>query len=279
MPPTSAPLPVVARGRTRSALVVVGSILTVLALLATSFRLLSYVARDDYEVTHTLSAAELSPIDTVDVTNHGGDVHITVASTDDATVRLAVTDGLVRATREVELEGETLRIETGCGWFVWRGVTHCRVDQDLTVPDGLPMTIRGRYGDVRLTGSSAAIDLDRRFGDVELIGLSGPTTIDHGFGSVTGRELRTDALELSNRFGESTLRFATPPSEVRIDNRFGDTLVEVPADGATYQVRIDSSFGDRRIEVATDTSSDRVIDITSSFGDVTVRYASDTTGG
>jgi hypothetical protein len=262
--------PVVASRRLRSVLLWLGSVFTVITLLVVGFRLLAQVAYDQYLVTETIEATQLAGVGQVRVANTAGSIDVVVSDRSDASVTLDVTDGLFAADRTVGVRSGVLRVETSCDlWFA----THCHVDQRLAVPATLPLEVRGRHGNVRVQGASAALRVDGRFGDLVVQGAGGTVSIDHGFGAVTATDLASTDVDVALRFGESTLGFVVAPSDVRVDSRFGSTTIEVPDDGTVYRVTGTTSFGDRSIQVRTDPDSTNLIHVDSAFGEVTIRYA------
>jgi hypothetical protein len=263
-------VPVVARPPLRTWLFRVASALTVLALVASFFKLLTVVAIDEYVVAHRFAGTELAPVDAVAVSNTAGHVQVLAAPGAEVTVDLAVTDGLFRADRDARVDGQTLRVSASCTlWFT----THCRVDQVVAVPVALPVTVSARHGDVSLQGLRGPVSVDARFGPLRLDGLTGAAVVRHEFGELRAIQLGVADLELTHRFGDARLSFVQAPDQVRVEASFGTTVIEVPDDGGAYQVTGSSSFGTRGVEVRTDPNSDRTIHADTRFGDLVIRYA------
>lgn len=126
------------------------------------------------------------------------------------------------------------------------------IDYDVRVPSGTKLIIRGKYGDVEVSGVGGAIDADSQYGDVEVDGAVGPATLNSEYGNVT---LSVTALQTGDRI---TMR-----------TTFGDVDLTLPK-GTKPHVRAKTFFGD--VEDHVDSSQGGPpVDLRTTFGDVDVR--------
>lgn len=264
------PLPVSAGPRLRRAVRIGGSLLTIGTLAVALLGALNSIAYEDFSVETAYSATELAGVDTVRLQNSAGHSEVRGHDGGDALVTTRGTDGIFGADHGNEVSSGALRIDGSCSVGI---ATRCRVDHTVAVPDDLAVEVRARFGDVWVSGIGGPVDVDAQFGRVDLSDLSGPVDVRHRFGVVDARGITAATVELSHEFGQTTLVFAEAPTEVRVDSRFGLTVVEVPDDGTTYRVTGTHEFGDRTVEVRTDPASDQVIHVDHEFGDVIIRYA------
>lgn len=269
MTATPTRLPVTAGPRLRLVVRIVGSVVAATALIGALFNAFNTIAFEDFADKATFSAAELSEVETVVVRNTAGHSEVRVGSDDDVRLATTGTEGLFGLDRANRVSGDQLLLESSCPASF---ATHCRVDQVVAVPNHLAVDVRGRHGDVRVSGVSQPVNVDSRFGRIELADLSGPVRVRHGFGVIEAHGLSAPSVDVISQFGETTLVFTGVPGDVRVDTRFGQTVIELPDDGTTYRVTGETQFGDRVIEVRTDPASDQVLHVDHQFGDVIIRY-------
>lgn len=269
MTATRHPDPVSATPRMRRAVRIVGSVVAGLILAVSLFRVLSAIAYDDYVVDTSYPAAEVAGVELLAVDNSAGHTEVRGAPGGGVQLSTEVTDGLFRARHDHRIQGDRLRVDADCPVGF---ATRCRVDHRVTVPDRFGVEARGRFGDVTVTGITGPVDVDGGFGRVELTGLAGSLRVRHGFGTIEARGLTAPSVDVSNQFGETTLVFATAPTDVRVDAQFGATVIELPDDGTAYRVTGAGDLGNRSVEVRTDPSSERSLHVDHQFGDLTIRY-------
>lgn len=262
--------PVVASPRLRTVVRWVGAAFTIATLTAGFFKLLTTFAFDQNTTSATYTTAQLAAVDEVSIQNTAGDVVVRGGPSSDATVTSDVADGLFRAREWNRVDGDQLTVRGSCPMGF---ATRCHVHHALDVPAGLDLEVSGQLGTVDVSGMTGALRLGGQFGRMSIDGATGPVRIEHGFGELVASGLASPVVEVSHQFGDTTLTFSEPPTNVQITTQFGTTLVEVPDDGAPYRIRGATQLGNRSVEVRTDPASDRVIHIDTQFGDATIRYA------
>ncbi len=261
--------PTVAGRGTRRAMLWIGSVFTVLALLAGLFRLLTAVAYDQHFENLTFTAAELASVDEVSIRNSTGHVEVTGTRDPDARVEVDVGDGLFRARHRSVIEGGALALEASCPLGF---ATRCRVHHDVELPAPLGVNVHSRMGHVSITDFDGDVDVSERFGSVSLERVGGAVAVDQRFGDVTARALVSPSVSVDNQFGSVTLAFDNSPVDVRVTSTFGQVTIELPDDGAAYRISGSTDFGERTVDVRIDPDSDRAIHVDSTFGQVTIRY-------
>jgi hypothetical protein len=189
-------------------------------------------------ITHAVTAL------TVDGT--GGDVTVRSGATT-GTVEVVRrgpaprNDGVVPGAATWE-GGSTLVLRPDCSGG-------CDVDYQVTVPDGVAVTVQ--------TGS----------GDVELKGSLGPVSLQTGSGDIDA-DVSSDTVTLRTGSGDADLRLREAPDQVTATSGSGDIDIRVPK-GEIYQVTPQTGSGDVDLNVQQG-PSDHAIQVRTGSGDISV---------
>ncbi|MGY6502383.1 MAG: hypothetical protein ACXIVQ_15975 [Acidimicrobiales bacterium] len=263
------PSPVTAGPRLRTTARVVGSVFAVIVLAGTGFSLLNTIAYEHFSVDTSYTGTQLARVESVVLDNSGGGGEIRGTSQAGASLTTTGTDGLISSRHDSRVAGSVLHVDGSCRGTIG---TRCRVHQSAAVPSHLSVEARVRHGDLTVADIAGPVAVDTLFGRVDLTDLSGPLELRHGFGLLQAQGLRSTDVDATHQFGQMTLAFVEAPTSVRVDSRFGQTIVEVPDDGTAYRVTGTIEFGERTVSVRTDPDSERTIHVDHQFGDVTIRY-------
>lgn len=186
------------------------------------------------------------PITALTVDGTGGDV----------TVRSGATTGTVEVVRR----GPAPRNDGALpGATTWDGASTlvlrpdcsggCDVDYQVTVPDGVAVTVHTGSGDIELNGTLGTISLQTGSGDIDA-------------------DVSSDTVTLHTGNGDADLRLRDAPDQVTASSGSGDIDIRVPK-GETYQVTHDTGSGDVDLNVQQG-QSDHVIQVRTGSGDISV---------
>lgn len=251
--------------RSRSAWLVVGSIVTVVVIAGATLNAVGLVAREQVTVTDEVDA---EGIDAIDLQVDSGSIEVVGADTDVISLEVDLTHGLRRTGHEVYPDDGTLVVRSSCPFLSqW-----CDADYRLVVPSRLAVRASLDDGFLAVRDIDGPVEADGDDGTVSLVRLSGDVVAGTDNGSVVGTGLRSGVVDADSDNGSVRLTFAEPPRNIEATTDNGSVEVVVPDDDTTYLVDIDSQHGSTDIGVRTDPDSDRLIRGRTQNGNVTVRY-------
>lgn len=253
----------------RRAWTIVGSAVTVVALVWMTLTAVSLLAREEEQVTATFDAAGLTG---VRVRTDSGSIEVvaTEEAAEAGEVRLVaeLRHGLRRTSHRTEIRDGVLHVSADCPFLnQW-----CRASYRLEVPAHLAVEASAEDGRLVVTDVAGPVDVDGANGSVELTRLGGDVRASTDNGRVVGTGLASPAVDADSDNGRVSLTFAEPPQVVQATTSNGSVEVVVPDDATTYLVDIDTGNGSTDIGVRTDPASDRRIYARTHNGDVRVRY-------
>jgi hypothetical protein len=247
--------------------IIVGSVLTVGALLFTTGNLISQLAHEEETVTAEFDAGAL---DEIDVSAPNGSIEIVGVEGDRIRMVAEISHGLRRTGTSEEVEGSTLVLRSTCPLFGnW-----CEVDYRLEVPTRLAVTARTDNGRVTVRDVDGPLEVDADNGSIELARVGGTIHGTTDNGSLVATGLRSTEVTADSDNGRVSLTFAAAPRNVEATTDHGSVEVVVPDDATVYRVDVGSDLGGTDVGVRTDPDSDRVIVARSDVGRVSVRYPS-----
>jgi DUF4097 and DUF4098 domain-containing protein YvlB len=168
---------------------------------------------------------------------------------------------------------------------------HCESSFVVRIPEGTPVTVETRSGDVRASDLSGFVSIDAGSGDIALSGLTGGTTarvssgdieasrlagklrLETSSGDVDAAELSAPTIDARATSGDVFLDVATVPRRVSVTSSSGDVTISVPRNGRDgYAAEAVTSSGDPRVLVSKNDQSSRSLSAVTSSGDATIRY-------
>jgi hypothetical protein len=187
-----------------------------------------------------------------------------------------------------EIDGGHLRLSGSCHDNPFG---HCESSFVVSIPEGTPVTVETRSGDVRASDLSGHVSIDAGSGDVELSGLSGGTTarvssgdieasrlsgkliLETSSGDVDAAELTSPTIDARATSGDVFLDVAVVPKRVSVASSSGDVTIAVPRNGNQgYDAQASTSSGDPRVRVAKNDNSSHSLSAVTSSGDATIVY-------
>jgi len=267
MPDTTTP-----SRRVRRTWMIVGSLVTVPALLMGASGVASALAHEERTEVSTFDADGLR---SVDIDNAAGSIRIIgVEDADTVTVNARISDGLRPTGHDVRREGDRVVVEGSCPVFLsdWCGVRYT-----IEVPSELAVVAHADNGPVTVTDIAGDVEASSDNGRVELARIEGAVKLHSDNGSVTGTEIRgASQAEATSDNGDVRLEFLDPPDDVVSTSDNGSIEVVLPDTGELYRVDAHSDNGTVSTGgVGTRPGSDRTITAESGNGDVTITYALD----
>ncbi len=265
-PPVDRPGPSV-RARTpltgtRRLALILGVLVAVPLIGATSVNLISLLARQSETGTATLPAAGGRLL--VDV--NGGSVHVSVGAEND----------VVRVTRRLEWSFVKPRFSetAGPGGVALRArcpsTWECATTYTVVVPRTFAVDLRSSAGGLAVRDVTGAVRLRSSGGSVTVTDVSGTLDLHSSAGSVRGTGLRSTDVVANSSGGRVALGFTTAPREVSARSSAGGVTVTVPPGSGPYRVAADSSAGSTQVRVRTDPAAPAQITAHSSGGRVRV---------
>ena len=247
---------------------VLGSLITVLALGASTYALVNAVAHEEVTETARFAAADVTALD---IDNEHGSVEVIGdPRSEDIRVESRIDHGLRRTSVTAEVVDGRLVVDTDCPGFT---STWCRVDYQLSVPSDLTADIETQNGRVAVRDLDGSVTAHSSNGRIELARIGGEVEATTSNGAVTARALRSSDVLADTSNGRIELAFASAPSEVLAETSNGAIEIVVPDDDRVYRLDVDTTFtGSTDTAVRTDPTSDRLISAETSNGTVTVRY-------
>jgi hypothetical protein len=187
-----------------------------------------------------------SPVSTLVVTGHAGDVTVTGGAGPGTSVTEQVTYSKTPPATTRTFGGGTLTVTYSCPAEIV-----CTVNYDIQVP---------RNAAVRVTTAA---------GGIRLSGLAGNVTAQADVGIITADGLSSPSASLTTNVGAITAAFTAPPATVRATASVGAVTVRVPA-GTSYQVSADARVGKATISVPQSPSAPHAISVTTDVGTILV---------
>lgn len=244
---------------------VAGTIAAVATLAFGTTQAVGLIAHDEETEVY---AFPVDGIAALDVRTESGSIEVDGGDVDEITVVAEISHGLQGTDHTVEVEGDTLVLDSDCPVFG----TWCEVDFRIVVPVATAVEARSPNGRVTLRDLTGPVAVDADNGTVELVRLSGAVQATSDNGRIEGIGLRSATVDVDTDNGRLTLTFAQPPDAITATADNGRVEVVLPDTEDTYRVRADTDEGSTDVGIRTDPASNRTIDIDSDNGDVTVRY-------
>jgi hypothetical protein len=256
-------------GAARAVWWALGGLLVLGMLVWGTFNVVSLIAHEEYTQQSTFPAAD---VQSLVIDTDSGSATVIAAPVDTIEVTADVSDGLQKTKIREEIVDGRLELEGSCPGLLndqW-----CRASFTVRIPADRPVMVDADDGAVEVTGIDGVVNLENDNGRIEFSDIGGNITVSNDNGRIVGTALRSSVVSADNDNGRIELSFATSPTLVQAENDNGRIEVAVPdVEGETFRVQISNSNGSEEIGVRTDSSSERVIDLTNDDGSVTVRYA------
>ena len=238
------------------------------------------VTRDEHHVVGNVSEVRID--------GRSADVTLVRATGSQVVVDARAKGTLWLPKLRTEIDGGHLRLSGSCHDNPFG---HCESSFVVSIPEGTPVTVETRSGDVRASDLSGHVSIDAGSGDVSLSGLSGGTTARVSSGDIEASRLAgklvletssgdVDAAELTGltidaraTSGDVFLDVATIPKRVNVASSSGDVTISVPRNGREgYDAQAATSSGDRRVRVTQNSESSHSLSAVTSSGDATISY-------
>jgi hypothetical protein len=187
-----------------------------------------------------------SPVSTLVVTGHAGDVTVTGGAGPGTSVTEQVTYSKTPPATTRTFGGGTLTVTYSCPAQIV-----CTVSYDIQVPRNAAVQVTTAAGGIRLSGLAGNVTAQADVGIITADGLSGPSA------------------SLTTTVGAITAAFTAAPATVRATANVGAVTVRVPA-GTSYQVSADARIGKATISVPQSPSASHVITATTDVGTILV---------
>ncbi len=187
-----------------------------------------------------------SPVSTLVVTGHAGDVTVTGGAGPGTSVTEEVTYSKTPPATTRTFGGGTLTVTYNCPAEIV-----CTVSYDIQVPRHAAVQVTTAAGGIRLSGLAGNVTAQADVGIITADGLSGPSA------------------SLTTIVGAITAAFTAAPATVRATANVGAVTVQVPA-GTSYQVSADARIGKATISVPQSPSASHVITATTDVGTILV---------
>lgn len=237
-----------------------GGVLVVILVIITAVSVLGNVA-----VNQTDRADSYSGVTTLELDNStGGDVHLRGGEGDEVVVERKLSGSpLSEPDEDIDADGDTLEIDTGCSGFLF--FSGCSVSYDITVPVGTQVsveTVSGMVsvdeheGDLNVQTTSGSVGVRNQAGDVETETVSGQIVLDNiegaaGAHTVSGRILASgegSLLDLSTTSGQ-ILASDFEAEEIRAESVSGSlelgggfTTLEASTTSGSVNISTDDPF-------------------------------------
>jgi hypothetical protein len=187
-----------------------------------------------------------SPVSTLVITGHAGDVTVTGGAGPGTSVTEEVTYSKTPPATTRTFGGGTLTVTYNCPAEIV-----CTVSYDIQVPRNAAVQVTTAAGGIRLSGLAGNVTAQADVGIITADGLSGPSA------------------SLTTTVGAITAAFTAAPATVRATANVGAVTVRVPA-GTSYQVSADARIGKATISVPQSPSASHVITATTDVGTILV---------
>lgn len=212
---------------------------------------------DDSQHTQTLVAsAPLASGGEVEIDDKYGDVD--VSRGDAGTVKITAVKhakndaDLANIDMHVDAVEGAVKISTTVPGVSLFAHQQDSVDYDVRIPSGTKLIVRGKYGNVEVSGVGGSVDAESQYGNVDVDGAAGPATLGSEYGNVT---LSVTAIGQTEKI---TMR-----------TTFGNVDLTLPA-GMKPHVYAKTMVGD--VQNASDESDNGpVVELRTTFGDVDVQ--------
>lgn len=221
--------------------------------------------------------ADVDGVTSLDLDTSSGDLAVTFASVNEATLDITTTGASSDGDWSLEVDGDRLVVRQDNDWFwFWPNFGSSRTTAELVLPDELEgvvsaqlsvsagsMSLRGDLAEVEIDvaagsltfeGASTSLDAEVSAGDADVV-TSGPETVD----------IRVSAGRLTGTItGEA-------PARTSVEVSAGNANLDLP--DAEYAVTGGVSAGDRSIDVRTDPASPHQLHVEVSAGDAVIGYS------
>ncbi len=238
------------------------------------------VTRDEHHVVGNVSEVKID--------GRSADVTLVPADGDQVVVDARAKGTLWLPKLKTEVDGGHLTLRGSCHDTPFG---HCESRFVVSVPDGTPVIVQTRSGDVRASDLSGHLTIDAGSGDVALANLSGGTTarvssgdieasrlagklvLETSSGDVDAAELTGPTIDARATSGDVFLDVATVPKRVNVASSSGDVTISVPRNGREgYDAQAATSSGDPRVRVTQNSESSHSVSAVTSSGDATISY-------
>ncbi|MFD3683762.1 DUF4097 domain-containing protein [Nocardiopsis sp. NPDC058631] len=263
---------------------VIGGVLVVVIVAATSFSVLGNVGMDRGNRSDSYAG-----IQALDVENRtGGGVTLAVGGDEVLVERTLRGTPLTEPRDGAEADGDTLEVEALCQGVPFFG--GCAVDYEITVPEGTEVNVETISGRIRAENLNGELELSTTSGEVEVTDNVGGVVVDTVSGRVSlagvegSVEVETTSGEVSASGSGEQLEVSSTSGRVDVSGFEAETVTaestsgDVAVGGGFTTAQASSVSG--RIEVTTqDTFETLTLESTSGSIDVRVpRGAYDVTG-
>jgi hypothetical protein len=191
-----------------------------------------------------------SPVSTVVVTGHAGNVTVTGGSGPGISVTEQVLYSRTPPVTTRTVSGGTLTVTYTCATQVVCGVTYT-----LSVPRSVALQVTAGAGSIRLSGLAGSVTAKANVGIINATGLTGASA-----------SLTTDV-------GAITASFAVAPATVQASARVGAITLRVPG-GTSYRVTANAHVGKATVSTAQSATSAHAITATTDIGAIDIAPSS-----
>ena len=147
--------------------------------------------------------------------------------------------------------------------------TDCGYHYTLIVPKAINVVVTNTAGDVSISGLVGSAWVNADAGNVSLARLTGGLSVWDGAGDVSGREVRSRAVNVTEGAGNVLLTFNAPPSRVNVRVSMGNIAVALP-DAARYRVNTSDHLGTVTNNVPDSPDSGRLISLGVGTGNISL---------
>jgi DUF4097 and DUF4098 domain-containing protein YvlB len=261
---------------------------TLLALIFTVWAGFGLAGRTVGSVTRNEHHVVGATVSEVQIDVRAADVTLVPATASQVVVDSHAEGTLWLPKLKTQVEGGHLTLSGSCHDMVFG---HCESRFVVRIPEGTPVTVETRSGDVRASDLTGPVNIDTGSGDIELSGLTGGTTarvssgdieasrlagklvLETSSGDVDAAELTSQTIDARATSGDVFLDIATVPKRVNVASSSGDVTISVPRNGDEgYDAQAATSSGDPRVRVTKNDNSPRSLSAVTSSGDATIRY-------
>lgn len=198
------------------------------------------------------------------VTAHAGDVHVTGAASAVVSVTEHITFRGTAPTTTHRTAAGTLTLDSSCPI----GET-CSVGYDIRVPRATTVRVTAGVGSVRLSDLAGPVTVSTNAGTIHLASLAGPVHATSRAGQVTGQQISSGQAALRVMAGQIDVTFSAAPAAITATTDVGAVTLRVPAT-TPYHVTARAAVGSVHVEVPQSGTAARTITASTRTGSITI---------
>src|SRR5690554_615687 len=274
-PHQTAPAPTPRQPNTlRTVLLVIGSVVLALILVATAFRVAHSLNREDTSGTFTVDDA----FDTIELQTSAADLRVEYTDVDEPELRFDQGGSDLRLDYDVSGGVLNVRVDRpGWGWWgpdfgSWGWGWHDEARLKLSLPesmerDGVELAIDSTAGDLRVLGGYGDVTVESTAGNLRMSGGANNLQI-----TTTAGNVRLDDVSVNGSFrsestaGDGTFGLKTLPDSIDVQSTAGNVRVTLPS--GSYRIETDTTAGEVSQNLSSDQDSDRVYRFETTAGNI-----------